>query len=475
MAGGRDRRLLSGLGAVTLAAAALRLLCARGDLWLDEVWTLILIGGLDSPVELLTRLAHDNNHVLNSALVWALRAVDDPLSYRLPAVLAGTAAVALAAAIAYAGDLPPAPGPGSPAVRAAFAAGLHAVSVLMVQYESEARGYALALAFGLLGPWALLRARGEPGAPHALLHWAGATFGILGHPVAVHLVAGTVAWSLLAWWRQGRRGAALLRAAAWWHAVPVVAAGSFHLGFLRRVQVGGGPETGLATALAEAFAYTLGLPLALGPLPILALSAALVAGGLLLNHRDGGTAWAFVFTAVVLSPALALALQPGGLRFPRYFFTSMAVVLLLAATLLARLWTRSRLAAAALATLFVAGHLPRLHALARDQRGHYRSVIAHMLAATGAGDVRVASDHDFRNPMLLAYHVPRLRGGERVEYVPQAAWAKDGAEWYLAHRLGGAPPPEGVVRDVRGHVYRLQRSAPSAPLSGFRWYLYRRD
>ena len=62
-----DARLYAiGLGCIVLIGLASRLLAARGELWLDEVWSLRLSLDAASWHELLTMTNVDNNHLLNS-------------------------------------------------------------------------------------------------------------------------------------------------------------------------------------------------------------------------------------------------------------------------------------------------------------------------------------------------------------------------------------------------------------------------
>ena len=51
---------------IVAAAGVVRLIGARGDLWLDEIWTLLLIAPVRSMGEILLDIGHDNNHHLNS-------------------------------------------------------------------------------------------------------------------------------------------------------------------------------------------------------------------------------------------------------------------------------------------------------------------------------------------------------------------------------------------------------------------------
>jgi hypothetical protein len=459
---------------VVAGGGLLRLLAARGDLWLDEVWTVALLGTLTSPVQIVTKLTHDNNHILNSLFAWVLRGND--FAMRLPAVIAGTAGVAVGAWFAGIEDDSAPRDTSHPGARALLAAVVLGSSHLMVHYQSEARGYAFAVGLGLLSPWAFLRARGAPGARLAMVHWAAVCAALLGHAVAVHLFAATAAWSLVRFWRDGMSPPAIVMGALWWHGVPAAFAAALYSGFLSRLTIGGGPQVALPDVIGSVVAYAFGLPLSLGTGVLLLIGVALVAGGLVVVYRAGSDQWALYATGIVLSPAAAMAFQPGDLQFERYFIVSAALALLLFARAAAILLARAPMAVLAVAALFVAGQAPRLHRLVRDGRGHYAEAVRYLVGHAAARPVRLASDHDFRNPMVIRLHASRLGlGPGDLRYVPSQELAASGADWYLVHKGADEATPPAVFTDGGGRRYRLQKEYPSAPLSGFRWLLFKRE
>jgi len=87
------------LGALVTLGAALRVALARGDLWLDELWSLSFARQITWPWEVLTALHHDNNHPLNTlALFLTVKlagAHAAPVVYRLLPLAAGIAAIPL--------------------------------------------------------------------------------------------------------------------------------------------------------------------------------------------------------------------------------------------------------------------------------------------------------------------------------------------------------------------------------------------
>ena len=84
-------RARASLALILLAlGAALRLLCARGDLWFDELWSLTHALRVENPLDVLLRpeLQHDNNHWLNTLWLHWLGPEASPLAYRTPAWIA---------------------------------------------------------------------------------------------------------------------------------------------------------------------------------------------------------------------------------------------------------------------------------------------------------------------------------------------------------------------------------------------------
>ena len=57
---------------VLLTSLAVRVPGMFHDFWLDEAWSYLIVRGLTSPLEVLTRAHIDNNHPLNSWFLYAL-------------------------------------------------------------------------------------------------------------------------------------------------------------------------------------------------------------------------------------------------------------------------------------------------------------------------------------------------------------------------------------------------------------------
>jgi uncharacterized membrane protein len=252
------------LAALVALGCGLRLAATGGDLWLDEVWSLWMISNeVRTPLDLVRgEMRHDNNHLLNSAWLYLLGPDQRPATYRMPAVIAGTAAVALAWMLGRRRGL-----------ASAMACGLAvAVDSMLVDTGSEARGYGLLSLCVLASQTALLAgfapALGEPTVGRAECPrpgppggWPGlwtlvfnlaSVFGFLAHLTFVFCYGASLIWS--AWLVATVRGSPLhhrIAAFALWHALPATTLVAVYGGFVRGMTFGLGPKNTLVAALVE--------------------------------------------------------------------------------------------------------------------------------------------------------------------------------------------------------------------------------
>ena len=92
---------LSILG-LTFAGLLLRLFCARGDLWLDEIWSEQNLEKIHNVGEIFWGISQDNNHFLNSLWLWAVGPNAPPVLIRLASIVCGTLTIPVAARLAAA-------------------------------------------------------------------------------------------------------------------------------------------------------------------------------------------------------------------------------------------------------------------------------------------------------------------------------------------------------------------------------------
>ncbi|MBY0229091.1 MAG: hypothetical protein K2W96_07430, partial [Gemmataceae bacterium] len=174
---------LGGIGLIVTTVALglallLRLPAQDAEPWLDEILSLEAAHEAGTPWGVWT-LKHDNNHRLVSLWLLSCPADAPPHRLRMLSLLAGLAAVLLAAASWH------------------WLAGLLvAASWWPVLLSTEARGYSLAIAFAL-GAFLAIRFYWEMRAAAALAaFWGCSILAFVSHLSFLHVYLGFVAWSL---------------------------------------------------------------------------------------------------------------------------------------------------------------------------------------------------------------------------------------------------------------------------------------
>lgn len=469
------------LMAVLVILAAVRWAALFNDLWLDEIWSLHLLREIGSPMEILTRVRHDNNHPLNSLFLYALGPAQPDWSYRLLSWLSGVATVALGAVVVRHLSVRLAPDSADQARTSAGLVGalLLGGSYLLIHYSSEARGYAPAVCFSLLALLALLRDPTGVSWRWACVYAAACGLGLLAHVTVVQIMLGGLAWSVAqAVAGSGpslRRGLTLAR----WHAAPWLFFTAYYFGFVRKLEIGGGPGLSPLTVLGDLGCYTFGLPTNTSPviasavlfgLPLLALAA--------LWRRGERPVVAFFGVAVFVAPVLGVWLGGFTLFFPRYFIVSAALALVLVGTAMARAWSSgrtARIAGAAFLLLFLAGNAVHTVRLLRFGRGHYRDAIRYVIEHTSSSTITLSSDRDGRNVPVFEHHISRITADVSIVYLPGEEPAVERPEWLFVHRLDHELPPAETLKDPTGSVYRRERLFRHAALSGWDWHVFRKQ
>jgi hypothetical protein len=452
---------------ILIGAAVVRALASAGDLWLDEIWSLTLASKVTSPLDVLTRVHHDNNHPLNTLCLYLLGERDTWMVYRIPALVAGSAAVAVAGLI----------GKRRSAADALTAMLLTGSSYLLIHYSSEARGYGAVVFFALLALY-LMEHYLDGRRWVAWLFGPVAILGFLSHLTFIHAYAGVGAWSLVRFVRGRRSWVGVLLDVVRCHLVPIAFLILFYFLQIRRLAIGGGPERELFDTILRAAALTLGAP-DTGMFAVAAgvVAALLVGLGSVASWRDRSGLWLCYVIAIVLSPAVLIVVRPPEFIAIRYFLVSAAVFVLLLSRLLAGLCRRGRggqIAYLVLIALFVFGNGVYTTDLIRLGRGDYSAAIRYMIGQTPGGVITVGSDHDFRNALLLSFYARQVVGGRRLTYVDNAAYRPDSPTWLIAHRYDPGQVAPGALRTQAGQVYALEQSYGYARLSGCQWFLYRK-
>ncbi len=451
-----------------VVGAAVRAIPCWNDFWLDEIWTWYDARRLDSALGVFTQIHHSNNHHLNTLVVYWLGDQRDWALYRLPALVAGSGTIVLAAML----------GARRGRLEAVTSAGIFAASFPLIHYSSEARGYAFAVFFALAALLALLRFLERGGLGAALLFAASTCLGILSQLVFVFFWIGTLA---LTGWRLARSGGPRTGAAAaalGLHAAPALGLLALGLVDLRHLTVGGGPPAVASEVVARTVGFSLGLPVRpeLAPL-YAALAAAGLALGLYRLAREGSDLWILWLVAIALAPAATLAALRPAVVDLRYFLVGIALWLVLFAWILAEELraSRARRAVAAFGLgLFLLGNAVHTARFLEHGRGGFAAALRFMAERSEGGHVVVGSDQDFRNGMVLRFYARLLPAGQTLEYRERSQWPPGGPEWLVIHRRFRPAQPRAEIALDSGARYRLAADFDHAGISGLYWGVYRR-
>lgn len=464
---------------------AVRFACACNDLWLDEIWSLRLVQSLHSAAEIVTKLWHDNNHPLNSLWLYLVGPEQAEWAYRLFAWITGTATVGLAGLIGRQQYrlLNPVDTPTRASVAGLVAAGLVGGSYLLIHFSSEARGYAPAVGFGLLAVYAIGRAPERPASGWAVVYGLGCVLGLLSHMVAFQVLLGGLVWSAVRLFKWSRWRDRVVHLACW-QLGPGLFLGFYYLGFVRKVQIGGGPKLALGEVLGTLSAFSLGFPGGASSLALVVFPGVVLAGLVLLWRRDRAIA-AFYAAGIFVAPAIGLCSSRFVLLYPRYFIVSAALGLVVAGYAVVRLGfsgigpmgrmgPMGCMAAALSLVAFLIGNGVHVGRLLKDGRGQYQAALRYVAEHTPAGAITVSSDSDFRNFGVMDYYKAAVGPTHQLQYFPANRPPPGGLQWIFLHRLDDSTPvPPDALHDAEGRNYQLARVFPHAPLSGWEWYVYR--
>lgn len=374
--------------AITAIGLALRIANATGGLWVDEAWSAVLADKARTPMGIFVAINHDNNHHLNSLWMQAMGFGAAPLALRGLSIATGTATILIAAAIGWRRS----------AVQGLVLALLFAVSPILVNYGSEARGYAPMSLAALTAIFIVTRALDRP-TLSSRTGWAlGAltAIGLLAQLTMVFFVAAILVWV----------GATLIRrlgtdaglSATFRLMMPSIAAAI--LIFALVFGAAGLSVTGMqvgdyvpfsASALISAFGLMIATSVGIGWAPAWASAMVLLAA---LAGIAARRPTAPFHAAAILGLPLTLALlQIGNTSFPRYFLLSSIALLLLAGELVPFARTRpTRALGLVLLTMVTLGCLHDDLAQIAVKRGDSGAAVATM-AARAPGGATILVEH----------------------------------------------------------------------------------
>jgi hypothetical protein len=449
---------------IALCGVTFRVLSGRGDLWLDEAISFLALRewGVGGPLAVFDWV-HDNNHPLNSLWMYFVGSSGESLLIRLLSLMSGLGSLLLICTWPVAGGF----------VERVSLTVLWSFSYLLCLYDSEARGYAAMIFFGLLAWRASLELRGPPRWKLVVLLNISLMLSSLAHVIGIY-------WFLFIALLVGLQGAAPTKAAIrlLLLAPATLFLGAYYWLFIRLLPEGSGGMRSYLEVLLSAIATGAGgnelsafAPQAgLFSLFIVMLYCILLAQAFgALWKSDKNSAGAFLFGILVV-PALVLLMFEPRVMYERYLLVPIVLSYFLLSSYLAALWKRSlaaRVFVGLLLFAYVAGNAPKLAQLVVYGRGTYSAAFSDILREAPAKPASVAFDQNFRGGVLVELYGE----GKGIKLEPEVS----DAEWYiLSSQERGFAAPSELDFKAAGRFLHV-KSYPAAPLSGFSWFLYRRS
>ncbi len=475
-----QRLSYAAVAAVVTFGIGVRIAGVFTDFWMDEVVSYYLVRQCPSFADILLTLHNDNNHPLNSGFMYLLGPERPWPSYRALALATGILTIVLA----------PCWYRSRPRAAACFCL-LAGPSYILTVYASEARGYAPMLICALLCVTSIERFHHQPRWRWAILYLTSLTIGLTAHLTIIHAYAGTFAWSAAHVLHRRSRAEPVMPVVAL-HAISAMIVGAYYLIFARHLPPASGPTSAYLDIVVSTLSLTAGGPMDDNGTAGIARATALLAGIAFVaavnrSRRRDTTIWVFYVTAVVGSPLLLiLALRPEVL-FVRYFLISVVFIYHLLAIEIADVLTGTEVTCVAephrptvprwrfmiglLLIAGIAGNVANIRAFIGHGRGQYLDALRYMEQQTAGNIVRVGSDHDIRNSLLLSFYSTHVR--KAIDYVTIDRLRRQPPDWFIVHGAN-APPPK--IRESANGVhaeYVFDRTFPGGGLSGWPWHLYR--
>jgi len=378
------------------AAAAVRLGGINCQLWLDEIWSIRWMQTCRSPLDVFTLLHHDNNHWLNTLWLYCLGAGQPWWAYHVLAEATGIGTVVLGWMIARRRG----------AWQGIAALILLGASEFLIEFSSEARGYAPVGFFALASVWLFEEHLARPRRWKVAAMVTSALLGILSHLTFLVVLAGLVVASAKSVTRRRSWPMDLARLGLWW-AVPVALLLVLYVVDVRHMEVGGGPTTP-ADLPSEAAAMILGVPLGSMAAPICGVIAmAICAVQIGRLYRAADPTWPVYLAGWVLAPVVLFCLPRTEYLHPRYLYVAVPLLMIAMGIELGR-WINSPVArwpAAAILLAFVLVNAREIRTFLILGRGDYLGATSYIVANTAAPRILVASTlHPISIDMVVQYY-----------------------------------------------------------------------
>ncbi|MFZ5562622.1 MAG: hypothetical protein ACOZBW_01110, partial [Thermodesulfobacteriota bacterium] len=458
---------------IIAGASALMFLAARGDLWHDEIWSILFAESATTPLELFF-FNHDNNHLLNTFFLYLVGNQRHLIVYRLFSVLSGIGSLLLVGHIAQKlwGNL-----------EKLLALVLCGLSFQLILMFSEARGYAPAILFSLLAFACLLSIAASLKPLPLVLFWVACGLGILAHATFFIVYLAIFVYSLPRLpheFQEKKSHHSQATRLLFVYGPPTIFMAGLYLWFFAPVIIGGGPAAPKGRTAIQSISLPFGqiwepgMAIFTGIVTIL-----MIVSGLYLIHRQNNRLWYFFATALIAAPILLVAVTRPPYFSPRYFTICLPFFYLLAARLLSTFFTGNNLrrwAAAAFVAVFIAGNMQQTIPLVIKGRGHYKDALDAIMKYSKENRITVSGDDYYTIMRLILFYSRFLPSSPEIRYIKPSDWKRQKPDWIILHAQGPKekPLPLIVMPDIG--CYRLFGEYRYCGYgSGWHWFVYQKD
>lgn len=443
------------------------------DLWLDEITSFQIISKLSSPIQIFTKLFHDNNHHLNSLYMYLL-GVTAPcawVKYRLLSFMLGIGAVILSLALTkkiFSNKIP-----------GVITLLLMATSFPLVVYSSEARGYSMVIFFTLSSLYLLLEYCDKKKPWAFILFKISFVLGFLSQPQFIYAASGLFILYSRHLDKKSITPGQRFRGLFNLFFMPITIALCIYIPFIMHLYIGGGGESSAFSVLNRFMAFMGGYPENIYPGRIITILALVVIANeikyLIKKNHDFGV-FALGISILPVAVLLFRPSQPHFISF-RYFVILVPFYIMLVSHALYRLWDKGgwkKILSLVIIALVLIGNIGRGVNFSTIGRGQYLKALSYIYQETNSSEIVVSSDHDYRNLAMLRFYYSFIPKDKKLIYVSINSDSKKKVEWRIEHSFERNPHPADSLR-LNNATYVLKKSYPfNGDISGCHWFIYQR-
>ena len=355
-----------------------------------------------------------------------------------------------------------------------FAMGLAAISLPLILYSGEARGYAPLLCFTLLAYLNSPERSTSPSAMQIAMFWIASLLAILSHLTFSFVLAGIGLSWLITQLRDRTPVVDIFKQGTRIFAVPVTVCLIVLIQIYSHVR----PETGgqnnpldvsIQLALASLGIATTGLTKWVAGITAMTL---FVMGALLARRKMIG-----LFLIVIFVPSVTFGVIDSPYVFSRYFLVLVPFFLVAVGISLQELWAKRgafRILAIGVIAIAVIGGSMRLIPMYQYGKGDYPLAISGIFDLAGGTSFTVGSDHDFRNRLILDFYTRSRVDAKQMTYIKQDSLLETPPDFFITHWFDKSKTAAQHIALGEATIYEIVGEYRYAGYSGWNWAVYRK-